>query len=118
MTTNEEKPRLFIRNANLKDIPDIIRLTQAAYPGLPPYTPAHLQGHMQNFPEGQFVAVYDNKIVGYCATIRVPENIAFAQHSWREITGGGYGSRHSPVGEWLYGMDVSVDPSCVFAFNA
>jgi predicted amidohydrolase/ribosomal protein S18 acetylase RimI-like enzyme len=112
MTTNEEKPRLFIRNANLKDIPDIIRLTQAAYPGLPPYTPAHLQGHMQNFPEGQFVAVYDNKIVGYCATIRVPENIAFAQHSWREITGGGYGSRHSPVGEWLYGMDVSVDPSC------
>lgn len=107
----EEKPKLFIRNANLKDIPDIIRLTQAAYPGLPPYAPAHLQGHIQNFPEGQFVAVYDNKIAGYCATIRVTEAMAFAKHTWREITGGGYGSRHVPTGDWLYGMDVSVDPA-------
>ncbi len=36
--------------------------------------------------------------------------MALAPHTWHEITGNGFASRHDPDGDWLYGMDVSVDP--------
>ena len=62
------------------------------------------------FPDGQFVAEYEGRIVGYCATFRIDEAVALAPHSWNEITGGGYASRHDPNGDWLYGMEVCVDP--------
>ncbi|MBU0539094.1 MAG: carbon-nitrogen hydrolase family protein, partial [Gammaproteobacteria bacterium] len=32
-------------------------------------------------------------------------------HSWAAITANGYGTRHDPEGEWLYGMEVCVDSS-------
>ena len=35
-----------------------------------------IRGQINNFPEGQFVAVYDGKIVGYCASSRIDEAIA------------------------------------------
>jgi len=48
--------------------------------------------------------------VGYAAGFQIDEKTAMAPHTWDEITGGGYASRHDPNGEWLYGMEVCVDP--------
>ena len=36
--------------------------------------------------------------------------LALNKHDWATITGRGYASRHDPQGDWLYGMDVCVDP--------
>ena len=69
-----------------------------------------LTGQLSHFPEGQFVAMHGEQVVGYCATFRVDEALALSEHTWRGITGGGYGSRHDPKGNWLYGMEVCVDP--------
>ncbi len=33
------------------------------------------------------------------------------RRTWSQITGGGYASRHDPNGDWLYGMEVCVDPN-------
>lgn len=71
-----------------------------------------LRGQLHHFPEGQFVCLLAGKIVGYCASIRVEERMAMRPHTWREITGGGFGSTHRADGDWLYGMDVFVDPEC------
>jgi GNAT superfamily N-acetyltransferase len=30
--------------------------------------------------------------------------------TWDEITGNGFGSRHDPTGDWLYGYEMCVDP--------
>ena len=86
-------------------------LCAKVYPDVAPYSTSHLRGQMQHFPEGQFVAVFEGDVVGYCATFRIGEAEAFARHTWSEITGGGLASRHDADGEWLYGMEVFVDPA-------
>ncbi|APG62833.1 carbon-nitrogen hydrolase [Sphingorhabdus lutea] len=102
--------RLEVRQALLSDIPEISSLVKRVYKGMPPYTRAELRGQINNFPEGQFVAILDDKVVGYCACSRLKEKLALANHSWNRITGNGLGSRHIPNGEWLYGYEMCVDP--------
>jgi len=104
------KPKLVVRQAMVADIEVIVEMMKRAYPDMPVYTPGNIQGQISNFHEGQFVAEYGNQIVGYAATFRIDEASGLAAHTWAEITGGGYASRHDPRGEWLYGMEVCVDP--------
>ena len=112
MPPSSNNPKLIIRNATIEDVEAIRDLTVKVYKNIPPYTPAQLRGQINNFPDGQFVAEYEGKVVGYCATIRVDEAIALGNHSWREVTGGGFGSTHDMDGEYLYGTEVCVDPEC------
>jgi predicted amidohydrolase/GNAT superfamily N-acetyltransferase len=109
MTTAGRK-RLEVRNALPSDVRAIIRLISRVYPDMPSYAPAMVRGQINNFPEGCFVALYDNRVVGYCATMRVSKTMAFSPHDWEEITANGFGTRHSAAGEWLYGYEMAVDP--------
>lgn len=102
--------KLYVRNAYESDAQEIATLSGRVYPDMEPYRPAIIRGQIHHFPAGVFVAVCDDKIVGYCATLRISESRAFKPHSWKQITGGGYGSTHEPDGEWLYGYEVFVDP--------
>jgi predicted amidohydrolase/GNAT superfamily N-acetyltransferase len=106
--------RLYVRSATLADIPGIIQLSRRVYEGtgMYGYTKGPLTGQINTFPEGQFVAMLGDTVVGYCATFRIAEEIALAAHDWTSITGNGYASRHDPEGDWLYGMEVCVDPEC------
>ena len=104
------KAKLIVRQATVRDIDVIIELMRRAYPEMPIFLPGHIKGQITAFPEGQFVAQYDSKIVGYAATFRIDEASALRPHTWTEITGAGYASRHDQNGEWLYGMEVCVDP--------
>ncbi len=112
MTTNAqpEKARLLLRNATPGDIPLLVGLTARVYGEEWGHSADMLRGQITRFPSGQFIAEYEGRIVGYCATFRIDEATAFAKHTWIEITGGGFASRHDPEGDWLYGMDVCVDP--------
>jgi len=106
-------PKLIVRQAVPADVAGIRTLMAKAYPTFGPggvYSEAQLRGQIHQFPEGQFVATYEGRIIGYCATFRIPQSLALAQHDWATITGRGYASRHDPQGDWMYGMDVCVDP--------
>ncbi len=106
------KSLLKIRNATLDDINAITDLSRRVYvDALASFTPAEVRGHISNFPQGQFVAEYDGKVVGYCATFRIKGEIALKPHTYTEITGAGFASRHDAKGDYLYGMEVCVDPS-------
>lgn len=105
------KPKLYLRCANLNDVPEIIKLVEKSYQGMPPYPERMIAAQISHFPEGHFVAIYNNKIVGYSASIRISGKKCLVPHTWREITGGGYGSTHEIDGEYLYGYEVCVDPS-------
>lgn len=102
---------LLIREARTSDIPAIIEVMKRAYPDMPIYTAGNLQGQMSAFPGGQFVAVADDVVVGYSSTFRIDEETALKPHTWVEITGSGHASRHDASGEWLYAMEVCVDPA-------
>jgi GNAT superfamily N-acetyltransferase len=103
-----QKSKLVIAKATFADIPQIVELSQKIYADMA-LKPEHIKGQIRHFPEGQFVAKYDDKVVGYCATFRIKGAIAKQQHTWREITGDGFASRHDPNGDYLYGMEVFVD---------
>ena len=107
---SEEPRKLEIRNADYRDVDGIAALVGRVYPGMGGYTPATLRGQMHAFPEGCWVATFGDRVVGYCATIRMGEKSALGPHTWYEITGGGYGSTHDDGGEYLYGYEVCVDP--------
>jgi len=105
-----EQDKLVIRNAEPDDIDAIAALVQRVYPAMSTYTRGMLRGQLHTFPEGCWVATFGERVVGYCATIRVDEKRALAPHTWHAITGGGYGSTHDANGEYLYGYEVCVDP--------
>ncbi len=105
------KARLEIRQAQLKDVRAIGDLVRRAYDDLPAYTQGEIRGQINNYAEGCFVAKLDGKIVGYCASMRLDERVALSDHTWDEITGNGFGSRHDPTGDWLYGYELCVDPN-------
>ena len=108
--TNAKLP-LVVRNAVLKDAPAIGDLTQRVYAGtgMDGYSQKAIVAQINNFPDGQFVIVADNKIVGYCATFIISGRLALKAHTWAGLTGDGLASRHDPKGDWLYGMEVCVD---------
>ncbi len=107
---NNTKARLEVRQAKTGDVRAIADLVRRAYDELPAYTHGEIRGQLNNYPDGCFIAKLDGKLVGYCASMRLSKRVAFADHSWDEVTGNGFGSRHNPKGEWLYGYEMCVDP--------
>ncbi|NII09246.1 bifunctional GNAT family N-acetyltransferase/carbon-nitrogen hydrolase family protein [Oleiagrimonas sp. C23AA] len=103
--------KLVVRQAQLTDVPQLVELTAGVYSKEWGHSAEMLRGQQAHFAQGQFVAEYEGRIVGYCATFRIDESAALSPHTWTQITGGGFGSRHDPQGDWLYGMEVVVDPA-------
>jgi len=106
---NSSKSKLVIRNATLKDIPSLLPMYAKVYGLADGYTSDQIAGQINRFPDGQFVAEFDGRIVGHCVTFIIAADVAMGQHTWNEITGGGFAARHDPEGDMLYGMDVIVD---------
>lgn len=102
---------LIVRNALIGDVKNIALLTEKVYGKWGSYQENMVAGQINNFPEGHFVVEKDGVIVGYSASIRMGEKKAMQKHTWKEITGGGYGTTHDPKGDYLYGYEVCVDPS-------
>ena len=110
MTERKAKARLEIRQAKPADARSIAALAKRVYGEFEPYTLGEIRGQLNNFPQGCFVAVLDDKLIGYCASMRIAADKALKPHTWDEITGNGYGSRHDPNGDFLYGYEMCVDP--------
>ena len=71
----------------------------------------HYLKHLEIFPEGQFVALHNNKVIGGTTTMRYNFDLENpGHHTFNETVAGGWLTNHDPNGEWLYGIDVSVHP--------
>jgi len=70
----------------------------------------HYRRHVELFPEGQFVAVEGQRVVGMTTSIRLTDAAARAPHAFAEIIQGGWCTTHDPHGEWLYGIDLGTHP--------
>ncbi|MCY4464697.1 MAG: GNAT family N-acetyltransferase [Chloroflexi bacterium] len=71
---------------------------------------AHFRAHCRLFPEGNFVALADEQVIGLGSGFLIDFDFDDAQHRFQEIIDGGWYSHHDPAGEWYYGGDISVHP--------
>ncbi len=104
-----EKIKLIIRHAIVSDIQGIVDLSARVYGDGASINEGMCRGQIANFPEGQFVADYNGKIIGHCSTFIASTELVFSAHNWAQITGHGFASRHNANGDYLYGMEVCVD---------
>jgi predicted amidohydrolase/GNAT superfamily N-acetyltransferase len=95
-----------------EDIPGVIECSRAAYHDYQSeflMTERHYEMQFKAFPEGQFVAVFQNRIIGYAHALIVNIDDEF-WYNIDEITGAGTFSTHNPDGDTLYGADIAVHP--------
>lgn len=103
--------KMIIRNMRKEDINDIIALQEVCFPGMDPWKRAHLESHLNIFPEGQFIAEYDGQIIGSCSSLIINFDEYDDRHSWADVTDNGYITNHNPDGYNLYGIEVMVHPA-------
>ncbi len=72
---------------------------------------AHYLKHLELFPDGQFVALDGDVVVGATTTLRLHFDFEHLNHTFAEIIQGGWLTSHQPEGDWLYGADVGVHPA-------
>ena len=70
----------------------------------------HYRKHMELFPEGQFVALDGEQVVGTTTAIRQSFDFDHPHHRFIDVIDGGWLTSHDPQGEWLYGMDIGTHP--------
>jgi GNAT superfamily N-acetyltransferase len=102
-----------IANTRPEHIPQLMIHQQVCFPTLAPeewMRAEHFESHLRLFPEGQHVALDDDRVIGQSSTFRIGGAIGLNQHEYMDILGQSYFTRHDPQGEWLYGADMSVHP--------
>lgn len=104
-------PKLLVRNTTLEDIPALLRLQREVYPNIPSWRPERVAQQIELFPEGQFVAFFDTRLVGCASSLVITWNEWLEPHSWEEITGKGTFDTHDVSGFTLYGAEVFVAPT-------
>jgi 4-aminobutyrate aminotransferase / (S)-3-amino-2-methylpropionate transaminase / 5-aminovalerate transaminase len=72
---------------------------------------AHYLKHLELFPDGQFVVLDGDVVVGATTTLRLHFDFEHLNHTFAEIIQGGWLTSHQPEGDWLYGADVGVHPA-------
>ena len=101
-----------IRQARQADIPEIIKVERRAWPKGGAATSEQFNSRIATFPAGVMVAVIDSRVAGVVAGEIISSNYLENDNiSWSGITDDGYIRRsHNPVGDALFGVDLSVDP--------
>jgi len=70
----------------------------------------HYLKHIEMFPEGQFVVLDGERVVGMTSTIRLDFDFEHLDHGFSEVIQGGWLTSHQPQGAWLYGADIGTHP--------
>lgn len=107
------KSKVTVRRWRPEDIPALHQCQLAAYQDFPADNlceERHFEMQLEAFPEGQYLAEVDGKVVGYAASLIVVLDDDSPWYSYSEITGSATFSTHDPSGDTLYGADIAVHP--------
>ena len=107
--------KITLRNIHKDDIPGIIALQRESFSDMAMYgmiwPSTFLKNHLRVFPEGQICVELDKrKIIASASSLIVSLKPSYREHTWHEITGYGMFNNHDPMGDTLYGADISTHP--------
>jgi ribosomal protein S18 acetylase RimI-like enzyme len=104
---------IIIRNAQQKDISQIVALQKDSFPDVAAgmiSAPYFLENHIHLFPEGQFCAELNERIVASACSLIISLKPEYAEHTWYDIVGDRKLTSHDPKGDSLYADDISTHP--------
>ena len=70
----------------------------------------HFRSHYAIFPDGSFVALDGERVIGFGSGIFADFDFAHPSHKSHEISGNGTYSTHNPDGAYYYAIDIGVHP--------
>lgn len=108
-----QQTRPAVRAMTPADVEAVLEMERLAFPEMPNerlWTRAQVVAHLEVFPEGQWVAEKDGRVLGSCMNMLSSWARAAASHTWADITGGGLLRAHDPQGDVLYGTEIMVHP--------
>ncbi len=106
-------PELTVTNLTADLAPQCAALELVAFPSADPAELISLEdmlAYAEVFPEGFFVILDGDQVVGQGAGIFLDFDFAHPQHTIMGITGENQCRNHNPDGEWYYGTDIVVHP--------
>lgn len=89
------------------------KLQEICFPSLDPeehFKKEHYLKHIEMFPDGQFVGLDGDRVIGMTSTIRMEFDFQHTKHTFAEVIQGGWLTSHDPGGDWLYGADIGTHP--------
>lgn len=99
------------RRAMLADVQKIMELENEVW-GDTGADGEKIISRIKTFPQGNIIAVHEGIIVGYVSFQYVNDVIQKENFSWSDITDNGrIAKSHKPVGEYIYGINLSVGHS-------
>src|SRR5690606_1330479 len=109
-TNKDASPSIEIRHLNLSDFKELLQSMEETYPRWTnvSWTEDQVRLLIEKFPEGQFVALVDGKVVGSALSIIVDYNQFGDDHTYEMITANDTFDTHDSRGNTLYGIDVFV----------
>jgi GNAT superfamily N-acetyltransferase len=101
---------LTIRNLKHSDIAAAIDLQSRVYNAIPAFKHEQFESLLKHFPEGQFVAELEGRLVGLAISLVILWDDYSLHHTWDSVTNDGHFDTHDMGGRTLYGAEVCVDP--------
>lgn len=71
---------------------------------------AHYRKHIELWPDGQYVCMDGEQVVGMTSAIRLDFDFEHTDHTFADVIQGGWMTSHQPEGAWLYGADIGTHP--------
>jgi len=102
---------VLVRSLTIEDFDDLIALQLKCFPGMKPWTRAHIESQLEVFPEGQLCIESDGDLVASSGSLIVDFDDYDDWQNWREIADEGYIRNHDPQGDTLYGIEMMVHPA-------
>lgn len=103
--------KLGLRHLRLEDYDAVREMSNKVYKGVSePWSKEEMNNLISRFGEGQ-VCIEDNgRPVAIALSVIVDFTLLGKNHTYNKVTGSGSFKNHDPEGDYLYGIDVTVDP--------
>lgn len=104
-----------IRNANMADLDALVRLEELAWAEDARADRDTYILRLKTFPEGILIGERNGEIEGAVVTQLISSDMLAGHFTWSQITDGGkIANTHNPLGDVIYGVNLSVKPSHMY----
>ncbi|SDB13118.1 Predicted amidohydrolase [Desulfonatronum thiosulfatophilum] len=103
--------KLNLRNLRIDDYADLQAIMQRVYRTVDsPWEKSQVEAMIARFPEGQICIEDKGRAVAVALTMMIDYAGYVGRHTYLQVVGDGTLANHEPEGDYLYGIEIIVDP--------